>query len=344
MRKFVFLLCMVIPLFLPFSASGGMKGDLLSSPFLGVSIEGIRLSENKLKGIQRETGFFINFINIFLQWTKDPSDAFFPLEALKEAWNYGAVSVITFEPMYIDSRGENRISFEDILVGKYDQYLAKIALKVKQFNKPVIFRFAHEMNLSSYHWGIDLQDYNATYPEIYKKTYRYLYSFFRQAGVGNVLWAFCPNCDSVPNEPWNKIENYFPGKEFVDILGIDGYNFGNNKIGDFKSSWRAFEDIFSSSLDLLKSLSQNKPIFIFETASVSEKSHSREKWIKQALEYAKESKLRALLWFNIDKEQDWKIKNKEKRIFQSYDIDDNSAKLWSWGLLNEKKRTFKQNR
>ena len=42
----------------------------------------------------------------------------------------------------------------------------------------------------------------------------------------NVLWVWNPNEKSFPNFTWNAMELYYPGNEYVDIIGLTGYNTG----------------------------------------------------------------------------------------------------------------------
>lgn len=310
--------------------------------FLGISLEGLRISENKLENSADETGITLNFVNLFLQWPKNPNNGYFPLHAMEEIWDCGAVPVITWEPMYIDDGEEHYISYRDILDGKYDKYLSYVIGEIQKFNKPVIIRFAHEMNLSKYHWTVPPDKYNDSYPAIYKTVYRYIHSKFRLSGTGNILWAFCPNCDSVPNYKWNNIESYYPGDSFVDIMGVDGYNWGDNKMRDYQSTWRSFDNIFSSSIQEIKKINSKKPLFIFETAS-SFKGGDRAVWIDKALYNLEKNDITCMMWFHIDKEEKWKISPQEKYIFEK-NIQRENAQKWAWSMINEKIKSFKGTR
>ena len=62
------------------------------------------------------------------------------------------------------------------------------------WGKPVIIRFAHEMNLNEYHWGTLEAEYGQKSPEIYIKMFRYVVQFFKDEKVDNVLWAFYSKC------------------------------------------------------------------------------------------------------------------------------------------------------
>jgi hypothetical protein len=310
------LKCLLFLLFLStqiFSKVNFSEDNKSLGMFLGVSVEGVRISEKQLIDLEQQTGFKSNFINFFLHWPKKENEGFFPNLSLESIWDYGAVPVITWEPIYLDQGKSNIISYDMILSGKYDEYLSLVADQIKLFKKPIIIRFAHEMNLSSYHWGVEPDKYNEKYPFIYKSLYEYVFTFFKRRKIKNILWAFCPNSESVPNVYWNTLKSYYLGDKYTDILGLDGYNWGNNS--KTKTSWKSFENIFSFSYNKIKEVDSKKPLFIFETATV-DKGGNKTKWISDALKKSKELDIVALIWFQIDKEKNWKITEKEKEIFK----------------------------
>lgn len=127
----------------------------------------------------------------------------------------------------------------DILNGEYDSYFTRYAQAVAKFEHPVLLRFANEMNgdwciYSAWHTGKDT--------EIYKKCYRYIHDIFAKNGANNVLWVWNPNEKSFPNFTWNAMEMYYPGNEYVDIIGLTGYNTGTYYSGE---TWRSFDAIYS---------------------------------------------------------------------------------------------------
>ena len=314
----------------------------VNSPYLGIAIEGTNVSEKILQDYEEEVGFRINFVNMFIQWPENVFYGNFPLNSLYSIWEYGAVPIITWEPIYIKNGMETAINYEDIISEKYDKYLSNIVDQVKKYNKPLIIRFAHEMNLSRYHWGTAKENYGMKSPSIYKQMFSYIVSFFNSRKVDNVLWAFCPNSDSVPYALWNKIRNYYPGDEYVDILGLDGYNWGDTKIDNWQSKYRTFEEIFAKAYGELKDLHSKKPIFIFETATV-EKGGDKSRWISDAIKIAQNWNIKGLIWFQIDKEKKWKITKKDKKIFQQFDQLP-FPQTWAEGILNEKRYTVKASR
>ncbi len=305
-------------IFFTFTTSACAAGDRFTHcrPFFwGTAVDGYPVTDEVLSELEVETGLQPQILVFFLQWPSAPDEGHFPLESLEVAWRAGAVPCITWEPMYYVDGEEIMVNLERILSGEYDEYIASFAAGVKQWKRPVMIRFAHEMNLERYHWGGTIEDYGPESPERYIKMFRYVVNAFRDAGADNALWVFCPNAESVPDisfDPaasWNRIEAYFPGDAYVDILGVDGYNWGTTRtVSDhgWQSHWRSFRDIFEDALKRLKALSPEKPILVFETACAGD-GGDKISWITEAVQTAVEWGLMGLVWFQADKEADWRI-------------------------------------
>lgn len=286
-----------------------------SSLLWGFALEGFP-DKKILLDLQQTTTLNSQITLFYLQWP--PIDAqVLPTKevrlSLVSIWESGAVPCITWEPMYYSNDKRTTIASKDIIEGRYNSYLDAFSNEIKALNFPVIVRFAHEMNLQEYHWGDSTAaEYGPKSQESYISMYQYVYDYLKKQGVNNTLWAFCPNADSVPyhNDPnasWNLASGYYPGDEYVDILGMDGYDWGpDNKIseGNIAAPQISFEQIFSNLFHQLRTLNQQKPIIVFETASAYT-GKKRETWIKNALQTAKNWQLQGMIWFQAKKEKNW---------------------------------------
>jgi mannan endo-1,4-beta-mannosidase len=247
-------------------------------------------------------------INFYLQWQ--------PVEPLKPSldaiWKAGAVPCITWEPM--------GTSFESIIRGDHDAYILAFADEVKHFNRPLILRFAHEMNLKSYHWGTTESAYGAQSPVIYVEMFRHIVDIFKKENIHNALFAFCPNANSIPEIGWNQVHAYYPGNAYVDILGMDGYNWNitdaiaKERNLTWNSPWMSFEQIFEPLYRELKQIAKDKPIIVFETGTASRVAQKKGAWIRDAQKTAWKWGLEGIIWFQINKEEDWRM-NQEEDIF-----------------------------
>lgn len=128
----------------------------------------------------------------------------------------------------------------DILRGKYDMQFRRLAQDIKKYDKPVLFRLNNEMNTdwTSYCGMITLLD-----PDVFNLTWQRLYKIFINEGVKNVIWIWNPIAKSCPYSSWGEDLCYFPGKEYVQLLGATNYEMnnyipgGNEKIESFQKRY-----------------------------------------------------------------------------------------------------------
>lgn len=273
------------------------------SPIIwGFALDGYPIDESKLLEVRERTSLSPQLVSFYLQWPKPGEKENIPISSFEAIWEMGAIPCLTWEPMYFIDKEPHTLSLQEILSKQYEPYLHNMAEAIKGWGKPVIIRFGHEMNLNQYHWGTRAEQYGKESPQIYVKMFRYLVNFFRQDGAANALWAFCPNADSVPGESWNRASRYYPGDEFVDILGMDGYDWQDAS----KVKTRSFEELFRLLYRDLKEIAPQKPIFVFETAT-SGSPKAKTLWIKQALEMGAKWQLKGIVWFQVDKEKNWAL-------------------------------------
>lgn len=98
----------------------------------------------------------------------------------------------------------------DWLLSRLDSVVIPV---IKEFGFPIVFRPWHEMNGSWFWWG----SANCT-PEEYIRLYRLTVDYIRSKGITNVLYAWSPDTRFTME--------YYPGDEYVDILGLDIYEPG----------------------------------------------------------------------------------------------------------------------
>ncbi len=154
--------------------------------------------------------------------------------------------------------------------GAHDAYLTQEADAVKAYNGVVYIRPWAEMN------G-DWQDFQPTAsgsaqfggtPAEFIAAWQHVVNVFRTAGATNVRWVFNPTSDTYAET--TDVATIWPGAGYVDVLGIDGYNWGNG--GGL--AWTAFTDIFYEQYTRLTALDATAPVWICEFGS-KEATHER---------------------------------------------------------------------
>jgi beta-mannanase len=268
---------------------------------------------------------------LYLSWNKGFNPGMYNANA-----RIGRISFITWEYMQWQAgpmQGYEDLPLQAILDGRHDPYLLDWAEGVRDFDLPIFIRWGHEMNGDWYPWsGIfngagTLDGFGdpgkADGPERFVAAYQYIHDLFESAGAENVLWVWCPNAPFSVMEsvysPWNTASAYYPGDEYVDWLCFDGYNWGTSAFGQsFNSTWASFDEIFAESYRELQALNPDKPIIIGEFAS-TEDGGDKAAWITDAFESVKSDypQIRALIWFHIAKETDWRI-NSSPEAFAAF--------------------------
>ncbi|MFO7870194.1 MAG: glycosyl hydrolase [Kiritimatiellia bacterium] len=285
--------------------------------YVGFALDGYPITEERLHGLAGPQGQRPDMVMFYLQWPSPANLAGsdFPTESVEAIHDAGSMPCITWEPMYIEGGEEKTIQASVVTNGTYDAYIRTFARQAADWGKPVLVRFAHEMNISRYHWGTSEADYGPDSPRLYTALFRYVVELCRDAGNTNILWVFCPNAESVPAPSqedattWNRMLSYYPGDAYVDVLGVDGYNWGlsrNTKEHGWTSRPKTFRDIFEKPVRELTIVAPQKPVIVFETASVGDTSEKSE-WLRKAFNASADLDIHGIIWFQVDKETYWTL-------------------------------------
>lgn len=206
---------------------------------------------------------------------------------------------------------ERDVTF-DILNGEYQDYFMNYANELKSLDHPVLFRLNNEMNgdwcqYSAYHHGKDT--------DIYIELYKYVYNLFKDQGLDNVIFVWNPNERSFPNFAWNNYMAYYPGDEYVDVVGLTGYNTGNYYPGE---TWRDFESIYDPIYyEYANRFSQ--PLMITEFSSSSNGGDKAAWMVDMFQKIKKYDRIKlAIFWSGID----WDTNGNPARV---YKIDENQT-------------------
>ena len=245
---------------------------------------------------------------LYVMWYTDWSSTY-QAYAVKDAYGRGSSPVITWE---MKNRRSN-ISYADVLAGKWNKYIDTWAGAVKTDSRQIFLRFGHEMNGDWYGWGGAKNGASLAAAQQFVATWKFIRDRFTRAGATNVTWVWCPNAESVPNAEWNAVENYYPGDAYVDWTCADGYNWGASQTmakNGWDSHWQTFDDVFGSAYQRITTLAPSKPFLVGEFAS-SETGGNKAAWITDAATRMKTSypQLRAFIWFNMNKETDWRVES-----------------------------------
>jgi hypothetical protein len=224
---------------------------------------------------------------------------------------------------------ESCIGFRDVSQGRLDGYLEQVAASMKQFPYDIYVRPWAEMNAPWSPYEPGTNGPRAGTVEEFKQAWRHLYDFFWRRGVENLRFVF--NVD-VTEEPGTiPIEQIWPGTDpedghgYVDVLGMDGYNWGESGIrgGD---RWQEFEELFRDSYRTLTKLDAHSPVWVCEFGSKEpiesdgtakspapkDSLHDKGKWIQRMFASREFPRMTALAYYSAylpghDNQRDFRL-------------------------------------
>jgi beta-mannanase len=223
-----------------------------------------------------------------------------PITELETAYNNGRLPLLTWEPWVAGSGVvQPAYALRNITNGNFDTYIQQWALDLKGYGKPLMLRFAHEMNGNWYPWS---EQVNGNAAGDYVDAWRHVRDIFAATGVTNVQWVWSPN---TPYFGAVDLSSVYPGDSYVDIVALDGYNWGTTQT--WGSAWQSPEQMFDAGLSALRSIAPGKDIIISETAS-AEQGGSKADWNTALISYLNaQPDVTAFVLFNLNKEVDWRI-------------------------------------
>jgi mannan endo-1,4-beta-mannosidase len=189
-------------------------------------------------------------------------------------------------------------SLQSIVAGRHDLYIRRWAQKIRDCRRQIYLSPMPEMNGFWNQWSIPLGKHK---PEDFHSAWRYLHQVFASEGAGNVSWVWAPNAGDMPLEI--PMELFFPGGEYVDVLGLSVYNWGTVR---HWSKWNSFAEIIQPYYDRISLLSDS-PIWIAEMGCAPE-GGDKSRWIQEMFQYLPSlPRLETIIWFDMKKETDWRI-------------------------------------
>ena len=233
-------------------------------------------------------------VGVFRDWAHAPD---FPTSLAKAVSNRGSSLLIAWEPWdsWRDTALQPEYRLNDIALGRYDALVNRWAKQAKAFQRPVLIRFAPEMNGDWRPWSTGV---NGNPKGSYIRAWRHVVDRFRAVGANNVKWVWNPYVEVGESTP---MAASFPGANYVDWTALDGYNWGSVR----QWGWQSYDDIFASSVRRLKTLAPSKPWMMAEIGCAP--GVAKPAWITDTFSRARAGGAGAVVWFEFNKETDWRI-------------------------------------
>lgn len=176
-------------------------------------------------------------------------------------------------------RPEPVFTLKRIRDGFYDKELRTFARHARDLDTPIIIEYGTEVNGWWFSWNgyWTGKDQGA---ELFKRVYRHIIDIMREEGADNLIWVYHINWNSVPDEPWNQPSAYYPGDEYIDIIGVSAYGALLPDSRDIKP----FSYMMDMGYAAAKYIAPDKPVIIAEIGTdLNNPHHSPVNWTERAL-------------------------------------------------------------
>ena len=267
---------------------------------LGAYVAGFPKDASALDSFNRLVGTPARMV----MWYEGDETASFSAATADFVLAHNATPIITWDPWGSDPKS--------IIAGTYDAYMHRYLHAVAVWGKRVYLRPMWEMNGNWYAWGYGV---NGNTAADLVAAWQHIVDIGREEGASNVRWVWSPNVLPSTGQTWGTpYAQIYPGDSYVDWLGLDGYNSGG-------AAWRSLLTTFKASYDSITALSA-KPLMIAETAS-AEQDGDKAVWIAQGLMLDLPTfmpRVRAVTWFNINKEEDWRVNSSPASLASFSDV------------------------
>lgn len=150
----------------------------------------------------------------------------------------------TFMPskMLVEGTWEKSVRDEDLAI------MADYLLKLQEEGIALIWRPFHEASGNANVGGDAWFWWGREGAEVYKKIWIDMFEYFKAKGIRNLIWVWTTQTgyswkDEVtiyPDEDW------YPGDEYVDIVGRDEYNYGSAKKS--ADEFKAIQELFPNKI------------------------------------------------------------------------------------------------
>ena len=221
-----------------------------------------------------------------------------PVNELDAIIAAGATPLLTLEPWLPDAGvAQPQYALARVAAGAFDADLARWGSDLASWGHPLLLRWAQEMNGDWYPWAVGVNGNSAS---DYRAAWARMRAAIEPSDRLRLVWA--PNTVTLGT---SSFAHCYPGDDAVDVLGIDGYNWGDLP----GHHWQGAAELFTPGLHALNELGGRQPILITEVASAEgATAQDKAQWISDFFGVvANNSRVAGFVWFQIDKERDWRF-------------------------------------
>lgn len=243
--------------------------------------------------VSRQAGRSPGYVMWYVHWG-GPWSGFDPAD-VTAVLSRGAIPVITWMSNDPGAPGAPGYTDAEIAAGSQDAYLRRWADALRAVHGTVLLRLDPEMNGNWEPWSPGVDTNTAAG---YVAAWRHVRAVFAAAGVHNVQWVWSPNVGYPGSTPLPEV---FPGASEVNLVGLDGYNWGTV---DGKS-WQSPAAVFATAVAQISALT-DKPLLLTEVGSAGA-GGNKATWMDEFFRLLRSTpRIRGFIYFDANKETDWR--------------------------------------
>jgi endoglucanase len=205
--------------------------------------------------------------------------------------------LISWEPVGVD--------FAELLDGAWDASLTAFLEAAAGHAGQVILRPFAEMNGPWQTWSVDHEGGAVRDVEQWQAAWRHVVGLARSVGSGSrCSMLFCANTTDEGPTP---VEQYWPGTEWVDAVGIDGFNWGWSADG---RPLAGAEQVIGPMYDRLGRLHPTAEFVVAELGCAPappQAPSAQANWFAELYASRAFPRVRRVVFFHEDKECDWRL-------------------------------------
>ncbi|MDX6682098.1 MAG: hypothetical protein QOG94_2137 [Solirubrobacteraceae bacterium] len=245
--------------------------------------------------LRRYPGAGLRILHRFQAWWGP--DRFLGRAWLNAVAARGAVPMITWEPWAVHADGsaagtQRRGIDGEIAAGLHDLYIKRWARDARAYGKPMVIRFMHEMNGDWYPWAAN--GFGNT-PAQFRAAWRHVHTIFRSEGATNVSWVFSIDALAAGTPTSRRrLDHFYPGSNYVDWVGLSGFNWSDPRSGGILS----YERVFRPSYEIVKGY--GKPVMLTEMGTATRDAQTAPAWVHDVMTSTPKRfpRVKAIVWYD----------------------------------------------
>jgi mannan endo-1,4-beta-mannosidase len=277
--------------------TSGAEARTAGASFLfGAAVDDLPAGRVRLPGLEAELGRPVDIASTYVDWS-------YVFPGPNEKWMAAGGKrkvLLSWEPW--------NVRFSEVTAHRRDSYLQAVANAVREFPFDIYVRPWPEMNGNWSTWQPtpDGGKRDGGTAAEFIAAWRYVVSFFHDRGIRNLKFVFNVDASSGPSN--TPVRSIWPGSAYVDVLGIDGFNWG-------AGHWRSFEEVFAPMYATLTRLEPNLPVWIAEFGSAP--GRARPDWLADMMTTRAFPRLRAVVYFDVKSRLDWRLDAADRRAIRA---------------------------